>query len=305
MDKLAYVQDRLDWMRREGIWPNGLRYLWTDAFGLVLLVSLHAETGVPHYLDEAESLVKEVNRVLARKRGLRIGEAPDRDGQYFHYLAMWLYALAVLGHYRPSYRQQGIDIVHQIHDAFVDPGQGVFWKMTEDLSQPYPGYGYGALDAFDGYLSYRMLDERGLSREINDMRLLIAQTAPNLWITQDLGIGMMLWMSHFFPEEDWALEQQTRCLGILKRMWVDTGYFCREPGYDQVRFAFTNYGLSIGLQAVHALPERVARMHEYFDHYRSGDHYDRDAITHVMGCCAHFPGFLLRDFQGQASTQSA
>ena len=31
---------KLDWMRREGIWPNGLRYLWTDAFGVVLLVSL-------------------------------------------------------------------------------------------------------------------------------------------------------------------------------------------------------------------------------------------------------------------------
>ena len=34
-------------------------------------------------------------------RGIRIGEEPDRDGQYFHYLAMWLYALAVLGRHRP------------------------------------------------------------------------------------------------------------------------------------------------------------------------------------------------------------
>jgi hypothetical protein len=28
--------------------------------------------------------------VLGRSRGLRIGETPDRDGQYFHHLAMWL-----------------------------------------------------------------------------------------------------------------------------------------------------------------------------------------------------------------------
>jgi hypothetical protein len=47
------------------------------------------------------------------------------------------------------------------------------WKMKEDLSGPYPGYGLGALDAYDGYVSYRMLDETALSREIADMRELI------------------------------------------------------------------------------------------------------------------------------------
>jgi hypothetical protein len=31
--------------------------------------------------------------------------------------------------------------------------------MKEDLSGPYPSYGFGALDAFDGYVSYRLLDE--------------------------------------------------------------------------------------------------------------------------------------------------
>ena len=31
-----YVLDKLAWMRTERIWPNGQRYLWTDAFGVVL-----------------------------------------------------------------------------------------------------------------------------------------------------------------------------------------------------------------------------------------------------------------------------
>jgi hypothetical protein len=93
---LRYVIDELAWMRSEGIWPNGLRYLWTDAFGVVLLVSLYAELGQRRYLDEAEWLVAAVDRVLGRARGIRIGEAPDRDGQYFHYLAMWLYARGFL-----------------------------------------------------------------------------------------------------------------------------------------------------------------------------------------------------------------
>lgn len=47
----------------------------------------------------------EVNRVLGRLRGICIGEEPDREGQYFHYLAMRLYALALLGRHRPAYRE--------------------------------------------------------------------------------------------------------------------------------------------------------------------------------------------------------
>jgi hypothetical protein len=37
---IDYVLAKLTWMRQQRIWPNGLRYLWTDAFGVILLVSL-------------------------------------------------------------------------------------------------------------------------------------------------------------------------------------------------------------------------------------------------------------------------
>ena len=177
---IPYVLDKLNWMRAERIWPNGLRYTWTDAFGVVLLVSLYSELNEQRFLDEAEWLVSEVERVLGRPRGIRIGEAADRDGQYFHYLAMWLYALSVLARHRPAYRAKGVNLVRQIHDAFVVPGRGVIWKMKEDLSAPYPGYGFGALDAFDGYVSYRCLDEHGLAGEISDMRALIDASAARL-----------------------------------------------------------------------------------------------------------------------------
>jgi hypothetical protein len=121
-EDIAYVRNKLSWMRSERIWPNGRRYTWTDAFGVVLLVSLYAKTGEMRFLDEAEWVVAEVDRLLGRARGIRIGEAPDRDGQYFHYLAMWLYALSVLAIYLPDYRRKGVGLVHQIHDAFVIPG---------------------------------------------------------------------------------------------------------------------------------------------------------------------------------------
>ena len=104
---IPYVLDKLNWMRAERIWPNGLRYTWTDAFGVVLLVSLYAELNEPRFLDEAEWVVSEVERVLGRPRGIRIGEAADRDGQYFHYLAMWLYALSVLARHVPALSSQG------------------------------------------------------------------------------------------------------------------------------------------------------------------------------------------------------
>jgi len=41
--RIAKVLSKLDWTRGQRIWPNGLRYLWTDAFGVVLLVSLYHE----------------------------------------------------------------------------------------------------------------------------------------------------------------------------------------------------------------------------------------------------------------------
>lgn len=288
-----YAVAKLGWMRARGIWPNGLRYLWTDAFGVVLLVSLYEALGQKSFLDQAEWLVAEVNRVLGRPRGIRIGEEPDRDGQYFHYLAMWLFALAVLGRHIPRYREDGISLVHQIHDAFLLPGRGVIWKMREDLSGPYPGYGLGALDAFDGYVSYRALDEQVLAREIADMRALIDQSAPSLVITQDLGIGMMLWMTHFFPDEPWAKVQRPRCLATLDRMWKENSYFCREPDLPRMKFAFTNYGVSVGLQSIGEKPERVEHLNTYFDTYRSGDEYDTAAITHVMACSSHLPGRLI------------
>ena len=87
-----------------------------------------------------------------------------------------------------------------------------------------------------------------------------------------------------------------KVLAALERMWIDRpGYFCREPSLPHVKFAFTNYGVSVGLQAVGAHQDRVDRLNRFFETYRSGDEYDTNAITHVMGCCSWFPGGLLTE----------
>jgi len=295
---IDYVLAKLDWMRAQRIWPNGLRYLWTDAFGVVLFVSLYRALGEQRWLDQAEALVADVERVLGRRRGIRIGEAPDRDGQYFHYLAMWLFALARLGDLKPEYRARGIALARDIHKAFVIPGRGVIWKMEEDLSGPYPGYGFGAMDAYDGYVSYRVLGEEALAHEMAEMRALIERDWRTLTIEQDLGLGMILWLAHFLPHEPWAQAQTKRALRTLELMWVvPPGYFCRAPWLRQTKFAFTNYGVSLGLQAAGVWPERVERLNAVFEKWRSGDEYDREAITWVMACTSHFPGAFIQSEQ--------
>ena len=295
MKPLSRVLEKLDWMQAQRIWPNGLRYLWTDAFGVVLLVSLYRKLGDKQYLERAEWLVAEVKRVLGRPRGIRIGEAPDRYGQYYHYLAMWLYALHVLGTEKPPYRNQAIALVKDIHSAFVVPDSGVIWKMREDLSEPDPDFGgLGALDPFHGYVVYRLLDPEALASEIEEMQSLVEASYRNLTITQDLGLGMMLWFTHFAPNEPWAKLQWERALITLEAMWCDPpGYFMREPFLADTKFAFTNHGVAVGLQAIDVWPERVQRLNNFFETYHSGDVYDTEAITHVMACAAYFPaGFI-------------
>ena len=44
------------------------RYLWTDAFGVVDLLTLYKETSSPTYLELAKTLVQTVHDVLGRTR---------------------------------------------------------------------------------------------------------------------------------------------------------------------------------------------------------------------------------------------
>jgi hypothetical protein len=168
--------------------------------------------------------------------------------------------------------------------------------MEEDLSAPYPGYGFGAMDAFDGYVSYRLLSESELEPEIAQMREIIELQYPSLQIDQDLGLGMMLWLAHFFAREDWAIVQKQRSIAALDRLWTDPpGYFGRASYARHVRIAFANYGVSVGLQSQQVWPERADALNDYFETYRSGDEYDREAITWVMACCSHFPGAFVSE----------
>lgn len=118
------------------------RYLWTDAFGVLNFITLARETSQPHYLTLAGILVETVHETLGRTRdlsarlpgatdlsplsgGLRIGKeeasGSDGDGQYHHYLTLWMLALNRLSiaSGQKKYNDQAVTLAKAIHPAFV------------------------------------------------------------------------------------------------------------------------------------------------------------------------------------------
>jgi hypothetical protein len=103
-------------------------------------------------------VVADVDQVLGSPLGQRIGEAPDRYGQYYRYLTIWMFALVVLGRHRPGHRARAVKLVRQVPLRFWAPAWRIHWNMFEDLSAPEPGFGLGALDPFQALAVYRVLE---------------------------------------------------------------------------------------------------------------------------------------------------
>ena len=264
----------LDWMRDEHIWPNGERDLFTDALGIVLLVSMFRATGERAYLDDGARIADELL------------SAPPLLRARVQHSILFVYALARLGRTEPRFAERAVALAKEIHRRAA--------TAREDETP---------LDPFYGYVVYRLVDERALAREIDQLRERVEQTYPALVVRQDLALGMLLWLTHFFPDEPWASTLGARALDMLDRLWVDPpGYFCRLPGYEAVKYAFANHVIALGLRAVNERPERRWLLREFFAYYRSGDAYDRDAVTHVTRCISRLPGELLADACGVSTS---
>ena len=91
----------------------------------------------------------------------------------------------------------------------------------------------------------------------------------------------------------WPTAQSIETLDLL---WTwPPGHFARASYAPQMKIAFANYGVSLGLQAAGLWPVRVERLNAHFETWRSGDDYDREAITWVMACTAHLPTAFLKE----------
>jgi hypothetical protein len=297
---LELVLDRLGWIRAYGIWPHGPRDLLTDALGVICLTSIHAELQDDWALGEAEWVAQEVDRVLGRRKGIRTAEWVDGRGQTFRSLAFWIFALYRLGQILPQYRNRALDLVREVHAPFVRPGAGIIARMEEDLSRPFHDSGPGLMEVFLGLAVYREVGADSLGPEIEELESMVLTTYESLAPNHGIDLGLLLWITHFFPHTPWALALRERTLATLDTRWVDPpGYFRRnlpEPWDGPVRsnrLALANLTASIGLQAQGVWPHRVERLHRYFLEDYRWEMDMHDALAPILTCISLRPGLFL------------
>lgn len=249
-----------------------------------------ATTTTAPYLNYATALAQAVHDTLGRTRdgsarlpgatdadptggGLRIGkeeaEGPDGDGQYHHYLTLWMYALNRLAvawrgekeEEEEARRWNGyaVRLMQVIHPAFVhDRASGrprMYWKVSVDLKRPLV-LSEGNLDPVDGLVVCKLLrefeGEDVLGDETRDYEKIVATKWKNYASTDPLDLGMTLWTAHHYAgKEQWATAFADKAKKDLKVL-VDCGYF--EAGIKR-RLAFREFGTVLGIRcALHEEP---------------------------------------------------
>lgn len=301
------------------------RYLWSDAFGVCNFLSLYDAKGQKdeRYLDQADALIDAVHCELGCLRGtntrlgsatkseptlggLRIGkEQEDDDGQYFHYLTKWMFALSRMAIARkdPRYTRWAIHLAKSVHDRFVVRGRSgrplrMVWKLSVDLQHVLVS-SEGNLDPFDGLVTYRLLQRQSdqpnvLRREINDMQALVDRKLPTFATSEDpLDAGEALWLSEWFPHEHWTKTLRSAGLASIGLL-VQRGHL--SPSFPlHHRLLFREMGTALGLrvavrsdQAEYKAWQSVAQ--ELLALWRP-HLYERDAdISPLMFASALLPG---------------
>lgn len=258
------------------------RYLWSDAFGVINLLTMHKEycrAGNPvnddRYLLIAGRLIEAVHDVLGRTRdglsrlpgatddnplggGLRIGKTDehgsDCDGQYHHYLTIWMFALNRMSKASGdnTYNRMAVELARAIHPKFfVDrsgPKPRMVWKMSMDLSAPLVS-SEGNLDPIDGFVVFRLLqaasmeagDGEVLTEEINDYKRVMERKGKHFVSSDTLDLGMTLWTTHWFSEsEQWALSLTERCFEQLCQFLSGLFVACSHSNLFFSDFAFAD-----------------------------------------------------------------
>lgn len=305
------------------------RYLWTDAFGVVDFLTLYKETSSPKYLELAKSLVRIVHDVLGSTRdasarlpgateeaplkgGLRIGKlsatGADGDGQYHHYLTLWMFALnrLALAAGEPRYNDLAIQLAQAIHSRFVlrlESGDlRMVWKISTDMQRVLvPSEGH--LDAATGFVVCRVLQRTAkdfmqdnsegiLQKEVEEYEYLMSREGKLSTSTDMLDLGMCLWMCHIFRNETWASNLGAESLGVASMILSrNDGVIARDPGK---RLAFREFGTCIGIacfDADMALQSKVEQLIKFWERY-IGESTDEDLrpISLVMYAAALNPG---------------
>ncbi|RFU79262.1 hypothetical protein TARUN_2974 [Trichoderma arundinaceum] len=300
------------------------RYLWTDAFGVVNFITLFKETAKPKYLTLAKRLVTAVHDILGRTRdgskrldgatdeeplrgGLRIGKldekGSDGDGQYHHYLTLWMFALNRLSVAagETEYNDLAIQLARSIHPRFLvhclSGDLRMVWKISMDTkSVLVPTEGH--LDAATGYVIYKLLQSTAvkqghrnhvLRQEIDDYWNLMTRKG-SLSVGSDLlDLGMGLWMCHIWEDEPWAAKLRDKALPRAEELLGEHSAIMQRSASR--RLAFREFGTCIGVACLDVgdhLESRVEALLEFWDKHI--DHKDAEddlrPISRVMYAAA-------------------
>lgn len=208
----------------------------------------------------------------------------DRDGQYYHYLTKWMFAVdrtwRVTGN--AAYHRQAVDLARTAHAGFMirsRAGRRLAWKMSIDLSRPLVPSS-GLHDLLDGLITTSALvatRPEGVPGTILDAEIgeLDALCQDASWATDDpLGVGGLL-VDLLRCIQLTELDHPTG-LALMPSVAADARasldalsdftFLDDPPGR---RLAFRELGLAIGLRG-------VARLH-----------------THAVGADAAVPRTVL------------
>ncbi|CAD0057644.1 unnamed protein product [Aureobasidium pullulans] len=261
---------RLDWRPPPMKDGHRGRYLWTDAFGVLNFITLFKETSQPHFLVLAAILVETVHGVLGRTRdlsarlpgasdetplagGLRIGKneasGSDGDGQYHHYLTLWMLALNRLSiaSGEKKYNDQAISLARATHPAFMYQRDAPRPQMVCE----------GNLDPINGLVTYRILQETSgnpevLKEEISEYQKIVDQKWKGYTSSDTLDLGMTLWTVHWFSDrDDWAKQLAAAAIRDMRILFHESHYLDLPTAQ---RLAFREFGTCLGIR-VHPIAE--------------------------------------------------
>jgi hypothetical protein len=339
------------------------RYLWTDAYGVCNFLTAFHETGERRYLEMADQLITDVHNTLGRDRrghrrlagatderptlaGLRIGKVQeegsrDGDGQYFHYLTKWAFALnrMSIATQQRIYNDWAVDLLKSVHPRFVhardEEVPRMYWKISVDMSRPWV-VSEGNLDPFDGYVTYRIVNER--AKEIARSQPAPALTPPpgvrpavddhSRYVAAAIGTGTSLSMGPLEAEIlDMRKMVQVKIMGYHSTDPLDLGeslwvaHFFPEEEWSRVmtgralqslellwkegefhmqpsqRLAFRELGTTIGVQVVpNARTLWMPRVAELHQFWEPTIFRRDSDITPVMFASSLIPGVLCKTY---------
>ncbi|KAL4793542.1 hypothetical protein BDV19DRAFT_379987 [Aspergillus venezuelensis] len=343
------------WTPRQSSGGHRGRYLWTDAFGVLCLLTLHTETnrlhqrnsqaqgesesagGSSHYLTLASRLIENVHNTLGYTRdgtrrlsgasednplggGLRIGKidegGSDGDGQYHHYLTLWMFALnrMSLASNEQIYNDLAIQLANAIHGPFFmnrsSDRPRMVWKMSMELDTVLVG-SEGNLDPIDGFVMMRLLQSTALKYgenkevlkdEIDDYARVMKRKGEHFVSSDPLDLGMTMWTVQWCLEEEWAAKLAERCFEQIYALFEESRYLSRSKAR---RLPFREFGTAMGIRCMaeqDSEKERSVDLRVYADQIvdcwtpemrssiQGGEMDDLRPINRIMFAAALIPG---------------